>query len=245
MFKSKPRLSYANVTATLALVLSMSGGALAASHYLINSTSQINPRVLAALKGHSGAAGATGPAGARGPAGPAGPGGAAGPQGKEGREGKEGPQGKEGKQGEKGEPGSALAYAHIAANGQIQPETSKNASSLAVQQPRSGIYCISGLGFTPHSVAATLDANESSSLATIRSSLGAVANSGCNPLTTQITVETSEASLEPAKEEPATKHKKTRKAKGKGKGKEAEQEAVTHYEVTPKAGSPGFFLQID
>jgi hypothetical protein len=43
------RLSYANVVATLALVFAMSGGALAANHYLINSTKQINPKVLKAL----------------------------------------------------------------------------------------------------------------------------------------------------------------------------------------------------
>lgn len=43
------RLSYANVAATLALVFSMSGGALAATHYLINSTKQINPKVLKKL----------------------------------------------------------------------------------------------------------------------------------------------------------------------------------------------------
>jgi len=45
------RFSYANVAATLALVFSMSGGALAANHYLINSTKQIKPSVLKKLKG--------------------------------------------------------------------------------------------------------------------------------------------------------------------------------------------------
>jgi hypothetical protein len=69
-------LSYANVTATLALVFAMSGGALAARHYLINSTRQINPRVLKKLRGR---AGPTGPAGKEGPAGATGPGGAVGP----------------------------------------------------------------------------------------------------------------------------------------------------------------------
>lgn len=39
-------LSYANVVATLALVFAMSGGALAAKHYLVNSTKQFNPKVL-------------------------------------------------------------------------------------------------------------------------------------------------------------------------------------------------------
>ena len=43
-------LSYANIAATLALVFAMSGGALAATHYLINSTRQINPKVLNALR---------------------------------------------------------------------------------------------------------------------------------------------------------------------------------------------------
>ena len=53
-------LSYANVVATLALVFAMSGGALATSHYLINSTKEINPKVLKKLKGHTGKAGARG-----------------------------------------------------------------------------------------------------------------------------------------------------------------------------------------
>src|ERR1700712_1050053 len=39
-------LSYANVTATLALVFAMSGGALAAKHYLVTKTNQISPKVL-------------------------------------------------------------------------------------------------------------------------------------------------------------------------------------------------------
>lgn len=43
-------LNYANVVATLALLFAMSGGALAAQHYLLNSVSQINPRVLAKLR---------------------------------------------------------------------------------------------------------------------------------------------------------------------------------------------------
>ena len=75
------RLSYANVTATLALFFAMSGGALAAKHYLINSTKQINPKVLKALKGANGTNGTNGA------------------MGKEGPQGKEGLQGKEGKEG--------------------------------------------------------------------------------------------------------------------------------------------------
>jgi Collagen triple helix repeat (20 copies) len=86
------RLSYANVAATLALVFAMSGGALAANHYLINSTKQINPKVLRKLKG------------ARGPRGTVGPNGLVGPQGVAGE------TGQRGKTGPKGDPGfSALS----------------------------------------------------------------------------------------------------------------------------------------
>jgi Collagen triple helix repeat (20 copies) len=86
------RLTYANVASTIALVLAMSGGAFAAGHYLINSTKQINPKVLHKLHG------------ARGARGVAGPSGAVGPQGIEGREGRRGSSGPP------GEPGfSALA----------------------------------------------------------------------------------------------------------------------------------------
>jgi hypothetical protein len=87
----------------LALVLAMSGGALAASHYLINSTRQISPKVLTKLKGNTGQLGATGATGAAGAAGPSGGTkivrGAAGPEGPEGLEGPEGPQGPEGPEG--------------------------------------------------------------------------------------------------------------------------------------------------
>jgi hypothetical protein len=39
-------INYANVVATLALVFAMSGGALAAKHYLVSSPKQISPKVL-------------------------------------------------------------------------------------------------------------------------------------------------------------------------------------------------------
>jgi hypothetical protein len=63
------RVTYANVAATVALFLSLSGGALAATHYLITSTKQISPKVLHKLKGKPGK---PGPAGAPGAAGAAG-----------------------------------------------------------------------------------------------------------------------------------------------------------------------------
>ena len=98
----RKRMTYANVVATLALVFAMSGGAYAASKFLITSTKQIKPSVLASLKGKAGANGA---AGAQGPAGPAGPAGGVGPQGPAGTagtNGNPGPEGKEGKAGKNG-----------------------------------------------------------------------------------------------------------------------------------------------
>lgn len=80
MSKQK-RLTYANVVATLALVFAMSGGAIAANHYLITSTKQISPKVIKKLKGNAG------PQGKQGPVGKTGPTGATGPTGQTGKEG--------------------------------------------------------------------------------------------------------------------------------------------------------------
>ena len=77
-------ITYANVTSTLALVLAMSGGALAARHYLINSTKQINPKVLRKLHGARGAVGQIGPVGPQGVTGTTGPRGVRGPDGEPG-----------------------------------------------------------------------------------------------------------------------------------------------------------------
>jgi hypothetical protein len=102
----KSRLTYANVAATLALVLAMSGGALAANHYLINSTKQINPKVLKKLRGARGALG---------------PNGVVGPQGVEG------PPGPRGGRGERGEPGfSALS---------VLPKGATESGAFAIAQP--------------------------------------------------------------------------------------------------------------
>src|SRR6202035_5866038 len=57
------RFTFANVALTVALVFAMSGGAFAASKFLITSTKQIKPSVLAQLKGKAGPAGAAGSAG--------------------------------------------------------------------------------------------------------------------------------------------------------------------------------------
>lgn len=208
-------LSYANVTATLALVLAASGSALAATHYLINSTAQISPKVLKQLEGRQGAQGLRGRTGPAGLAGPAGARGQAGPEGARGERGERGPagetratkgeRGEQGPQGEKGEPGprgergeagSALAYAYITEKGAV-PE-SKNFEGAVVEElgGEGGVFCISGLAFTPHNVTATLVAEEAARLGGVRASVGALAaeEAGCKA-GTQITVETYEPFL--------------------------------------------------
>jgi hypothetical protein len=173
MRKSPRRhLNYANVTATLALVLAMSGGAFAAKHYLINSTKQISPKVLKALKGKAGKAGAagkegpsgkdgapgaTGKEGLRGAEGAPGSTGNEGPPGKEGPRGEPGPKGAEGPEGAEGPHGSALAYAHVNANGTLDAtNTSGNIESANVKHTVTGVYEFTGLSFAVHSVGVTL-----------------------------------------------------------------------------------------
>jgi hypothetical protein len=75
------RVTFANVGVVVALVFAMSGGAYAASKFLITSTKQISPKVLKSLKGSTGPAGPAGPTGVTGPAGPAGVAGPAGSAG--------------------------------------------------------------------------------------------------------------------------------------------------------------------
>jgi hypothetical protein len=84
------RASFTSLVAVLALVLAMSGGAIAASKYLITSTKQISPKVLKSLKG------ARGPAGAKGSAGAVGTPGLAGPKGESGAPGGTGASGTNG-----------------------------------------------------------------------------------------------------------------------------------------------------
>jgi hypothetical protein len=121
-------ISYANVAATLALVFAMSGGAMAAKHYLISSTKQISPKVLKKLKGNAGARGVTGATGATGA------------QGKEGAAGKEGAVGKEGL---KGLGSGTLAMAFMDRTGTLK-DVRNFATSYA--KPGTGEYCLTPTG---------------------------------------------------------------------------------------------------
>jgi Collagen triple helix repeat (20 copies) len=109
----RSRLTYANVAATIALVLAMSGSAIAANHYLITSTKQISPKVLASLKGakgRNGAAGAPGAPGTSGSSGATGPSGSAGAKGERGEQGGSGEKGERGEQGPEGKVAGAATH---------------------------------------------------------------------------------------------------------------------------------------
>jgi hypothetical protein len=99
-------------------VFSMSGGALAATHYLISSKKQISPKVLKELKGKSGGRGLTGASGPQGPAGPQGAAGAAGAA------------------------GTAVAFASVVINGAGNPSFLTNSGFTSVTSPSAGVYCL-------------------------------------------------------------------------------------------------------
>ena len=175
-----------NSVAWLALFVALTGTSAAASHYIITSTGQIKPSVVAQLRGR-GVTGIAGPKGEPGARGEGGPRGEAGARGEPGARGAAGPR---------GEPGTALAYARVTKNGSIDAAASRNVENVKVETPEPGVYCLSGLGFKPHNVVATIDANEGV-VPLIGATLGASkAAAGCNAERTQVTVETWTPTLE-------------------------------------------------
>lgn len=132
----RKRATYANVAATLALLFAMTGGAFAASKYLITSTKQIKPSVLAQIKGKNGAPGKAGAAGAQGPQGQAGPAGAKGENGSNGTNGTNGADGKAGKDGAAGSKGSTGPTGATGPQGPLQKGVTETGTwSIAAYEP--------------------------------------------------------------------------------------------------------------
>jgi hypothetical protein len=114
----RKRLSYANVISTLALLLVVGGGsAYAASRFekeSIGTRALKKEAVTPAKLSQKSKAALTGPKGATGATGPA---------------------------GAPGAPGSALAYAHVNANGTLDAARSKNIASTS-QTAQPNYYCV-------------------------------------------------------------------------------------------------------
>jgi|SRR5664280_204402 hypothetical protein len=158
-------LNYANVVATLALLFAMSGGALAAKHYLVNSTKQINPKVLRKLKGKPGSTGKTGATGAQGALGVS------------------GSSGSPGTPGTPGANGTARAYGVVKADGTIVAAKTKG---LAATKLNPGSYCVTptaASGIDPSTVQAIAesDATESATEASIVVTAGAATKEATCP----------------------------------------------------------------
>jgi hypothetical protein len=161
----RKHLSYANIVATLALLFAMSGGALAAKHYLVNSTKQINPKVLKKLKGNAGSTGRPGAPGAMGSQGTA------------------GVNGSSGSPGASGANGTARAYGVVKADGTIVAAKTKG---LAATKLNPGSYCVTptaASGIDPSTVQAIAesDATESATEASIVVTAGAATKEATCP----------------------------------------------------------------
>jgi hypothetical protein len=132
----RPRLTYANVTATLALCLAMTspawGDPVANSAASLKKTAtkalgfgkKANKRAKKALKT---ANRALAQGGKPGPGGP---------------QGAQGPQGPQGATGATGAQGTALAYGRVAADGTL----SHNSGNVTVTKGTTGVYCIAVTG---------------------------------------------------------------------------------------------------
>jgi hypothetical protein len=141
------RPSPATAIALVALFFSLGGVGLAASHYLITSTSQIKPSVLKDLRGAQGLAGPQGLQGLQGLQGPAGAAGAAGAAGTAGTP---------------GAAGTAHAWAVVASDGTLIAD--KNVSSVQ-HTTNSGIYCLTlAAGSGANTAAAVVSMNDDSDI---------------------------------------------------------------------------------
>ena len=109
------------IVACVAIVLAMGGTGFAAKKYLITSTKQISPKVLAKLHGAKGARGLTGPAGAAGA---------------------KGANGANGAPGAPGAAGSAKGYAEVLVTPSLHIVDNVGFASTAVSSPSAGIYCV-------------------------------------------------------------------------------------------------------
>jgi hypothetical protein len=148
----KRRISPATVIASVALFFSLAGTGIAASHFLITSTSQIKPSVRAALTGARGPKGATGANGATGATGATGAQGLQGPPGVNGATGPQGVQGPQGVAGAVGINWSGSSAVYEVMSGQSSVLASGDTTEVAHCNPND--HVLTG-GFTGAKVIVT------------------------------------------------------------------------------------------
>jgi hypothetical protein len=85
-----------------------------------------------------------------------GPAGKNGANGRNGANGANGGNGANGANGKEGVAGSALAFAHVSAGGEVDPARSKNVTTANITHEGTGAYCFHGLPFTPKILVASL-----------------------------------------------------------------------------------------
>jgi hypothetical protein len=78
-----------------------------------------------------------------------------GPQGLQGPKGDTGAPGAPGANGAPGPAGSAVAFAHVTAAGGVDATESKNVAAANVTHPVTGVYCFQNLSFTPRNAVAS------------------------------------------------------------------------------------------
>jgi hypothetical protein len=137
MKKSLRLPSPALVISILALVVALSGTAIAAKRYLITNTKQISPAALKALTKLAAKQGAAGPQGSVGATGDRGPIGEKGPQGDKGPTGDQGPRGEVGPTGLPGTLGGVHFAVVTPAEEEHEPEVAR-ASEAGVTVQRVG-----------------------------------------------------------------------------------------------------------
>jgi hypothetical protein len=88
--------------------------------------------------------------------------GVTGPQGPAGPQGQAGSVGPQGPEGPVGPAGSAVAYAHVLADGTVDLARSKNITQANVSRLLTSAFCFSGLAFSFKNVIATPDYGDAS-----------------------------------------------------------------------------------
>jgi hypothetical protein len=183
--KKSRRPSASMMVAIVALVFAMTGTGIAASHYMITSTSQIKPSVLKKLKGHAGPVGKQGLSGAVGLTGPQGPIGPIGPIGPAGPS--TGPAGGDlaGSYPNPTIKAHAITHSDFGGSGicaiSVAAPTVLTTTSCEVEfgQAAKGIICLK-LPFTPSGGSVTPDASDPGfPLAYLSVSPAEIANTGC------------------------------------------------------------------